>query len=354
MGRTATSGRLFRALLATGAVLALAACEPGTGPFKSSPGAGNAGASTAAKPKRSTKIVERDVEAPQVFQVTEEALWDGRPSLGGVWVASPNVTDPERVIMRNQANGKFVIGALFRREVDNPGPKLQISSDAADALGLLAGQPAKLSVTALRREEAEETTPDQPVLDSNESLAVANAPVTAGAVEAGGVTTTALATPGTPTAATAAAPAADPAKPAKKKTKRQLKREAEEAAKQAEATLAAAEAGTAAGGMAANAAPAAAGAAAAGATAAKPASPAPAAKPAAPAATSGRSIQIGFFSQEANATRARDQLAKAGVTATVRKESSQGKDYWSVFTKGDAATLKKIKSAGFADAYMLK
>ena len=103
-----------------------------------------------------TRLVERDVEAPDVFQVTEDGLWDGRPSLGGVWVAHPSATDPERVIIRNEANGRFVIGALFRRERDNPGPALQVSSDAASALGLLAGAPAVLNVTALRREEVAE------------------------------------------------------------------------------------------------------------------------------------------------------------------------------------------------------
>ena len=95
--------------------------------------------------------VERDVEAPEIFQVTEAGLWDGRPSLGGVWVAHPDVTDPERVIIRNPSNGKFVIGALFRRERETPGPRLQVSSDAASALGLVAGAPTNLNVTALRR-----------------------------------------------------------------------------------------------------------------------------------------------------------------------------------------------------------
>lgn len=103
----------------------------------------------------STRLVERDVEAPEVFDVTDQGLWDGRPSLGGVWVAHPDVTEPERVIIRNQENGKFVIGALFRRERELPGPKLQISSDAAQALGILAGAPAPLNVVALRREEAD-------------------------------------------------------------------------------------------------------------------------------------------------------------------------------------------------------
>ena len=100
----------------------------------------------------SVEVVERDVEAPEVFDASEAALWDGRPSLGGIWVAHPDVKDPERVIIRNKKNGKFVIGALFRRERENAGPRLQLSSDAADALGILAGQPTNVSVTALRRE----------------------------------------------------------------------------------------------------------------------------------------------------------------------------------------------------------
>lgn len=109
----------------------------------------------------SVQLVERDVEAPQVFQVNEEGLWDGRPSLGGVWVAYPDVGDPERVIIRNEANGKFVIGALFRRERNNPGPKLQVSSDAAAALEVIAGQPTVLNVTALRKEQVPENAPAQ-------------------------------------------------------------------------------------------------------------------------------------------------------------------------------------------------
>jgi cell division septation protein DedD len=136
----------------------LAGCDE-NGQFKlAMPGSG--GAATASGSGTSTKLVERDVEAPGVFSVTDQGLWDGRPSLGGVWVAHPDVTDPERVIIRNEANGKFVIGALFRKERDLPGPKLQISSDAAAALSILAGAPAPLNVTALRREEAAPSEPE--------------------------------------------------------------------------------------------------------------------------------------------------------------------------------------------------
>ncbi|MFT5341427.1 MAG: hypothetical protein ACI9BH_000637 [Paracoccaceae bacterium] len=109
---------------------------------------------------QTTKLVERDIESPDVFHVTEAGLWDGRPSLGGVWVAHPDVTDPERVIIRNTSNNKFVIGALFRREREIPGPRLQASSDAAAALGMIAGAPVQLDVTALRRE----TVPESPEL----------------------------------------------------------------------------------------------------------------------------------------------------------------------------------------------
>ena len=122
---------------------------------------GNATNDTAPRSGRATKTTERDVEAPDVFSATEDGLWDGRPSLGGVWVAHPDVTDPERVIIRNNTNGKFVVGALFRRARDIPGPRLQISSDAAEALGMLAGAPAQLNVTALRKEEVADVAPEQ-------------------------------------------------------------------------------------------------------------------------------------------------------------------------------------------------
>jgi len=133
-------------------VLTLGACEDG---FELPFGQGG-GANTASGAGGSTVLVERDVEAPEVFQVTDQGLWDGRPSLGGVWVAHPDAEDPERVIIRNAANDRFVIGALFRRERENPGPVLQVSSDAAAALGLVAGAPTELNVTALRREEVSE------------------------------------------------------------------------------------------------------------------------------------------------------------------------------------------------------
>ncbi len=135
---------------------ALAACD-GAGPQSRVSNSEDAGTGDATP---ATLLVETDVEAPEVFQVTDQGLWDGRPSLGGIWVAHPDVTAPERVVIRNQDNDQFVIGALFRRERDNPGPPIQVSSDAAEALGMLAGAPATLDVTALRREDPAEPAPE--------------------------------------------------------------------------------------------------------------------------------------------------------------------------------------------------
>ena len=258
------------------AALALAGCEAGTNPFKS--GTATETAPDAAAPAaRAGRSAGADVEAPEVFNMTAQGLWDGRPSLGGVWVASADAKDPERVIIRNDATGETVIGALFRRERENPGPPIQISSDAAEALGLLAGQPAKVTVTALRRAE------DTP----------------------------AAATAATDTA-TAATEPAKAGKPAKTAT-------------QAEA--AALETGTLDTGAVAAAidkadakAPvmdpdAMATAAPAASTAEAPAAPSP--------ASGGKSyIQLGIFSVEANAKRAADTVTKAGASAAVRKEDS--------------------------------
>lgn len=138
------------------ALVALAGCDGG---FELPFGGGSGETTQTASVAAAQPGEERDVEAPEVFRAAESGLWDGRPSLGGVWVAHPDVTDPERVIIVNNANGQSVIGALFRREREAPGPRIQVSSDAATELGLLAGQPQQLTVTALRREVVEAPAP---------------------------------------------------------------------------------------------------------------------------------------------------------------------------------------------------
>lgn len=169
-----TAGRPVRLAALLGAVGLLAACEEGA-KMPSFFKAGDKTAESAPIQSSRTTLVARDVEAPEVFQVTEAGLWDGRPSFNGIWVAHPDVKEPERVIIRNTANGKFVIGALFRRERAIPGPRLQASSDAAAALGMLAGAPVQLNVTALRREDVDPEPTDEGTAAAPEAPAAVEA-----------------------------------------------------------------------------------------------------------------------------------------------------------------------------------
>lgn len=119
--------------------------------------AGCEGSLTLATPEQITpaenavETIEVDVTVPEAFSIKDMALWDGRPTFGGVWIAYPDIDQPERVRIRNDATGKDVIGALYKRERDFPGPKIELSADAAAALGVLAGAPVELTIVALRR-----------------------------------------------------------------------------------------------------------------------------------------------------------------------------------------------------------
>ncbi len=286
--------------LMLGATVALTACEDGKdfNLFKKKDEIETI--DRAANPTSSVKLVERDIEVPDVFQVTEQGLWDGRPSLGGVWVAHGDVKDPERVIIRNEDNGKFVIGALFRRERANPGPKLQVSSDAAAALGLLAGAPGKLNVTALRRQEVpvEEDMADA-VLQSPAEVETATLdPIAAATAALDEAESAEAAVPATATNVPAASVAASVAPP-------------------------------------------------------------PPTRPATTSKLSTPFIQIGLFSVQENADRTGNALRSAGVVPNIDKNNSRGKDFWRV-TVGPAATsaeraalLKKIKGLGYEDAYFV-
>lgn len=268
-------------------------------------GSGNVSSETSTSTQ--TTLVEREVEAPDVFQASEKGLWDGRPDFGGVWVTFPGVDNPEQVIIRNETNGKFVIGALFDRERENPGPRLTVSSDAASALGMLAGQPTELNVTALRKEQVEVAPP------VTETPAVAEAKIADGTE---GVAVDAVETETLDDPLAAAAAAIDRAE-----------------------------------GTTGDITPAA-------------ATPAPAAV-AAPAASAPKSsldkpfIQIGIFSVEANAERTGDMLRKAGVVPSVKRGEVKGKPFWRVIigpagTKSDRNTLlEKARKLGFADAYFV-
>jgi len=353
-------GTLLHTGILSAAILAVSGCADGTGLNLGGKGADGPATAAVDRPA-ATKLVERDVEAPEVFSANEDGLWDGRPSLGGVWVAHPEVKEPERVIIRNKANDKFVIGALFKRERENPGPRLQVSSDAANALGVLPGAPTKLDVVALVREEVPEAAPaaavpaptgeaaslaapeqieqkplDEPIAAAE--AAIARAEGTAGTGSEAAAATTAVAA----TAAATPEPKAKKGFWARLKSKKQRRAEAD-------ATITAS----------ADAAPASPSATPEIAPAAAAPAPTRAAAPASAQPSGKNFIQIGIFSVQDNAERSASNMRAAGVVPTVYEQQSSGKTFWRVVI-GPAQSaadrnvlLEKVKAMGFQDAYFV-
>lgn len=327
------------------------------------------------------------VEAPEAFHVSEAGLWDGRPSLGGIWVAHPDVTQPERVVIKNPDNNKSVKGALFRRERNLPGPALQLSSAAAEELGILAGAPTKVQVTALRRkpvikEETPEETPatetaeDQPAAEDTKSKDAAAETTTADSekpakrkwwqkketVAAAGAAGAAAAATGdtaaevteeaveevveTAVETTPAPSLSDPEvtppeeKPAKRKWwQRKDPNEITETPLDPVAGAAAA---------------------------IEAADPTPVS--AAPAATNNPTsqslskpfVQVGTFNVEANAKSAAQKIERNGMSANIRELKTDDKTVWRVLvgpakTRSERNALQSdVKDLGFSDAFSVK
>ncbi len=405
MWRTEKANRWIVTTVAGVSLLALSACEQLENfefPFS---GASEATGDAAAPDLDLGDTETRDVEAPEVFQKNEAGLWDGRPSLGGVWVAHPDVTDPERVIIRNEDNGRFVVGALFRRERENPGPALQVSSDAAEELGMLAGSPAQLNVTALRREASTVAPPattdfDTPIdtetvdlagpsdvsaspLDETDAVVAGAAAAIAASADAASADVTDAVVP--PAPSLPAAPVSNGAAAAIDALAATVDLAAAEAAfappasgaSDAIASLAPVGAPLDARGPLAD--PVAPIDVAPIATAPLDAPstdlplPEPAAAPAIapvapvpePAPSSASSalekpfIQVGIFSLESNADGAAARLRGDGMVATVREQNSDGTTFWRVLV-GPApnaadrtAILAKVQALGFSDAYFV-
>ncbi|SEL24657.1 SPOR domain-containing protein [Jannaschia helgolandensis] len=334
---------------------------------------GGSDATRAAPAFDSVQLIERDVEAPEVFKAQDRALWDGRPSLGGVWVAAPGVRDPERVIIRNSDNGKFVIGALFKRERDNPGPALQLSSDAAAALGIIAGAPTIIDVVALRREEVSEPvaapaasaplTETETVPLTEETVQTAVVPATPHP-DAIAAAATAIDTDEPDTMAVIGSEGAEVSvaasveQPARRRNvfQRLFGRKTPastplSAAPSDPSTTALSDAGPAASSAISPTVTA----TSLDAPPVRTASAAPA-----PARSTGLDrayVQIGIFSVEENARNTATSLSTAGVVPTVLEQESQGRRFWRVVvgpstTASDrAAVIRKAKGLGFTDAF---
>lgn len=305
-------------------------------------GSNSSGSGGGATASRGGQVVERDIEDASVFSKRETALWDGRPSLGGAWVAHPDAQSPERVIIRNTANGQETIGALFRRERMNPGPAFQVSAEAANAVGILAGAPTEIEVVALRTEEIETGTPAATPAPAAGPPAQDSGPIDMAQIS-NPEQAEAFAPPATPAEAQPRGGflgrlfgRSTPAAPDMQGIETQaLGDQIAEAPAQTQAlapTPAAAQAPPAA----------------------------PQAQPE-PASTLERPfIQLGIFSVEANAGNAETMARNAGLTARVVEGRTQGNAFWRVVI-GPAQTqaeqsqmLARVKSLGFNDAYTVR
>lgn len=342
-------------------VLGLSACAEGALDFGTDDTSGSATATV-------TREGVQDVERPDIFTTSEQALWDGRPSLGGIWIAHPDVTDPERAILINEDTGQRVAGALFRRERENPGPRLQLSSDAAVALNILAGQPTEVTVIAVRREEIEVPDAEEAAEDVAEG-------------EAEEIEGEGIATEGAEVAATA--DAASEEAPRRRNfferifgTRRsanasEIAADAEAASSTAEVpeietqTLDPVAATTAAAAAAISRAEASDKPVPRPSRAAAPSIETPAAEapsqPAAPPAQELRNpfIQVGLYTVQANAEAAAAELRQSGIVPTVLQgERDDGSSFWRVVvgpvtTADDQATLLgQVKAAGYNDAFL--
>lgn len=315
--------------------VALSGCLQGTGARMSSPTAPSAG-----------ETIERDVEAPDVFSERDAGLWDGRPSLGGVWVAHPEVTAPERVIIRNTESGRETVGALFKRERRNPGPVFQVSAEAAEAVGMLAGAPTALEVVALRTEET------GPTPDPAPAPTAAQAPDTE--TDATATPDPAPQGPSSPEGTTAAPDTAEETAIAMPEVEEPRKRgffarlfgRDTPAETEITTTPLDAEARTP---PAAN-------------------EPLPMPTPvagdrpdtASPSPLDRPFVQIGIFSVESNATGAAKTMRDADLTASIKPGRMQGNAFWRVVV-GPASSraerrqiLAQVKTFGFADAYAVR
>lgn len=301
---------------------------------------------------RTGEVVEQDVEAPEVFSERDKGLWDGRPSLGGVWVAHPDVDAPERVIIRNAETGRETVGALFKRERMNPGPVFQVSAEAAEAVGMLAGAPTGLEVVALRTEEISPEPAASPEMTPSAD-AGANA-------DSAGTDTPAPAAQPAPTADASAAEndetpdtlidMPDAEEPRKRGFFARLfgrseRTEPEVSSEPLDATAPLDDAPEASG---------------------ESALPMPsplrdnASDSAATSALDRPFVQIGIFSIEANANGAAETMRDAGLSATIKPGKMQGNSFWRVVV-GPARTaaqrsdlLAQVKRLGFSDAYAVR
>ena len=99
-------------------------------------------------------------EKPKILDISATVIWDGSQTLGGNWVSHPNIKSPERVLIKNTANGKSVVGAVFQQTKNLNNGLAAISSDAAKALRVSKNNETKLQIVAIKAIENSKNNAD--------------------------------------------------------------------------------------------------------------------------------------------------------------------------------------------------
>jgi hypothetical protein len=86
---------------------------------------------------------------PEAFHATGFALWNGGRTLPGIWIAYPDAEIARRVRLTNDETGAQADAAMFRRDPNLTGPRIIVSSEAAEALGLTPGQATAMTIDGL-------------------------------------------------------------------------------------------------------------------------------------------------------------------------------------------------------------
>lgn len=288
-------------------------------PATAGPGAAPA---RAAQPPRDTRAayddhaLNGDADVPAMirdaalFSAEAQTLWDGLPSIGGAWVAHPGVGRNLTVEAVNLDTGRSKrLPAL--RLTQRPGrPVIQLSAEAALALGMAPGRLTMVRLTGLRLRPAPPKAPPG---------AQARSP---GAVETFGIAAAPPATTPDPalTAARTPAPAVRP----------DLKQSAPPAPTPTAPTMDIAALSPAA-------------------------APPPARRPAAAApATAGPYVQIGAFGDRANAAAAAALFRARGLRVSELPAGRLSRVLLGPFDdlSGARAARDAAAGAGFSDAYV--
>ena len=86
---------------------------------------------------------------PSAFHAADLAQWDGARTLPGIWIAHPMAETARRVRLTNGETGAQVDAAMFRRDPNLSGPRIIVSSEAAERLGLMPGHATPVTIEGL-------------------------------------------------------------------------------------------------------------------------------------------------------------------------------------------------------------